>query len=228
MGSWEPEIVAVLIAASQDNTVVFDVGANIGASAVPILAAHPATKVVSFEPSPSVLPFLLKSRDSGPDRERWTVIPRAVTNEADKIVQFTRFQRPGDDVLEGIKDTGRAHDKSQIEVRTTTVDHEWDALNRPHVSLLKIDVEGAEMGVLEGSRRCLDFCRPAIVTEWCARNFPAYGLGAEAVLDFAADARYDAFIFPELTPVVNRRVFEYQLSTRENLLLVPREESCKS
>ncbi len=42
------------------------------------------------------------------------------------------------------------------------------------------------------------------------------------MIDAAEAVGYDAFIIPELSKVSDRRLFDYQLATRENLLLLPK------
>ncbi len=169
--AWESEIGALLANAVRPDTTVLDVGANIGASAIPLLDEFPNIKVVSFEPSPSVLPYLTRTCKESRFRDRWEIVPKAVTAMAGQEISFTVFPGIGSDVFEGIQNTGRGGEGRIIKVPTTTIDAEWEARGRPKVSLLKIDVEGAEIGVIEGAARCLRECKPAIVTEWCAQEF---------------------------------------------------------
>lgn len=212
---------ALLAAAAKPGTTILDIGANIGAMSVPLLAQFSDVRVVSFEPSPSVLPYLTRTRDECRFRDRWVVIPLAATAKAGQEISFVQF-KGGRDVFDGIRNTGRGGRGLETRVLSTTVDTEWDALGRPPVSVMKIDVEGAELGVLGGADRCLRQCRPVVVTEWCAKNFVAYGEASEAMLDAANAAGYDVYVLPELALVTDRRLFDYQLATRENLLLLPR------
>jgi FkbM family methyltransferase len=52
-----------------------------------------------------------------------------------------------------------------ISVRIVTLDEVWEERGRPAVSFCKIDVEGAELSVLEGAARMLAACRPALLLE---------------------------------------------------------------
>jgi FkbM family methyltransferase len=224
-GFWEPEITRLLAVATRPGTTVLDVGANIGASAIPLLAAFPDIRVLSFEPSPSVLPYLLRTRGESRFHNRWEVVQKAVTASVCEEVTFVRFANAGSDVYEGVRDTGRGGQGCEIRVPTTTIDAEWMARGRPPVSLIKIDVEGAELGVLTGAEECLRGCQPVIVTEWCAKNFTAYGAASGAMLDVAMAAGYEVHVLPELSRVTDYRLFDYLLSTRENLLLLPNQQS---
>jgi FkbM family methyltransferase len=165
---------------------------------------------------------LTRTRNGSPFRDQWEVVPKAVTAAVGEEVTFTHFPRGGGDVYDGLRDTGRGGRGIQTRVTTTTIDAEWKARGSPPVSLVKVDVEGGEVGVLAGAADCLQACRPVVVTEWCPRNFAAYGHKSGAMLDAAAAAGYDVFVIPELSPVTDLRLFDLQLATRENLLLLPR------
>jgi FkbM family methyltransferase len=221
-GQWEADVAVLLTAAARPGTVVFDVGANIGVSALAVLNQHPDVRVVSFEPSPTVLAHLNRTRDASRFRDRWEVVPRAVTEQNGGEVAFT-VHAGGADVFEGLRDTGRGSSATaQVKVPTASIDAEWQARGRPTVSLLKVDVEGAELGVLNGAAECLAACRPTVVTEWSPRNFVAYGCRAEDMLRAAARAGYDAFLVPELYPLsADPRALHFQLAAHENLLLLP-------
>lgn len=221
-GAWEPEIVAYLVEAAKPKTVVFDVGANIGASAIEVLHNVPEVTVVSFEPSPSVLPFLESNRRLSRYKESWVIITKAATSVAGQTVEFSQFSQGGD-VFEGIRDTGRGGASKKIEVLTTTVDAEWEALGRPDVSLIKIDVEGAELSVLMGAEDCIKANSPVIITEWCKKNFVAYNNKPGDMLGFARNINYDVYVLPELTPVSCPKLFSLQLARHENILLFPSE-----
>jgi Methyltransferase FkbM domain len=65
--------------------------------------------------------------------------------------------------LAGVKQ-GRAIGK-RLSVRVTTLDDVWHDPQRPVVSFCKIDVEGAELSVLEGAKELLATCGPALLLE---------------------------------------------------------------
>jgi FkbM family methyltransferase len=223
-GQWEPEVTPLLTTAARPGTVVFDVGANIGASALSVLDRHPDTRVVSFEPSPTVLPHLTRTWEASRFRDRWEVVPKAVTERPGEVVPFIAHPGPGGDVYEGLRATGRGTPFDvEVKVQTTSIDADWDARGRPPVSLLKVDVEGGELGVLAGAAECLAACRPAVITEWCPTNFLAYGCAPMDLLRLAAEAGYDAFLIPGLYPLAaDPRVLPFQLAAHENVLLLPR------
>jgi FkbM family methyltransferase len=225
-GCWEEDVSLVLRTAVKPGTLVFDVGANIGASALWVLDRHPTVRVVSFEPSPTVLPHLTRTHDESRFRDRWEVVPKAVMDRPGEAVTFTVHTGSGSDVFEGFRDTGRRTAvTAKVEVPATSIDAEWEARGRPAVSAIKIDVEGAELGVIKGAARCLEAFRPAVITEWCPDNFAAYGCEPVDMLHLAAASGYDSYVIPGLYPLsADPRVLPYQLATHENLLLLPKPE----
>ena len=65
-GTYEPQIAELMAVACRPQSLTFDVGANIGISAVPLLARHPDIRLISFEVSPVVLPFLKRTHAEVP------------------------------------------------------------------------------------------------------------------------------------------------------------------
>jgi FkbM family methyltransferase len=65
----------------------------------------------------------------------------------------------------------------RLEVAVETLDR----MVKPdeHVTLVKIDVEGAELQVMRGGRETLRRCRPLVVFEWVAESAAAYGAAPE-------------------------------------------------
>lgn len=219
-GSYEHDITTVLRAAVRPDSFVFDVGANIGLSALPLLRDVPSVQVVSFEASPGVYEYLKRTHAGSPYRANWHLVNAAATSRHGQTISFTVHQASGD-VYDGIRPTGRAAVAHTVDVPATTIDHEWLARGRPPVSLIKVDTEGAEIQVLEGAAECIRTCCPAVVTEWCPKNFAAYGCGPEAMFDLARHYGYDLYAIPPMSRVTESNVLPYLLELHENLLLLP-------
>lgn len=221
-GGWEQDIGALLATGVKPQSTVFDIGANIGSSALPLLEQFPEIQVISFEPSPSVLPYLHRTRDASPFRKRWEIVTRPAAAKEGMEIPFTVFGAGADDVYAGFRDTGRAAGRKQVvNLVTTSVDAEWNSRGRPPVSAIKIDVEGGELEVLAGAEECLRSCRPTVITEWCPKNFSAYGHRPEAMLQMSAQMGYAVYLIPEIYRITDPQALPFQLCHRENLLLLP-------
>lgn len=219
-GSHEPEVVRALISLTRSGTWAFDIGANIGLMAIPILTAKKDVKVVSLEPSPAAFGRLWLTHSASDDKDRWIIVNKAVDEKAGVVVFHEGVN--GADSGSGIIDTGRAGLTRRIEVPAVTLDSLWDDLSRPDVSLIKIDVEGAEMRVLAGGGQCIRECRPMIVTEWWPANFAVYGDAPDRLLTFARDNGYRVFSVRSLGSVADEEVLalHHQMG-HEDFVLVP-------
>lgn len=211
------------------NSFYFDVGANIGLLSVPILNRYSSCKVLSFEPSPSVLPFLKHTIECSPYRDRWTVVEKATGHKAG----FTEFytSNSGLEAYSGFQNTNRADTHIKIDVPVTTLDIEWKILGKPMLSVIKIDVEGAELQVLEGATECIKHEKPYILVEWNSTNLEAYRCTTDQLLKTADDIGYRIFgIFENcsshypfnILPVLDFAELKLQMLLTESFLLAPK------
>ncbi|MDD1444462.1 FkbM family methyltransferase, partial [Dolichospermum sp. ST_sed3] len=197
----------------------FDVGSNIGLLAIPILSHNPTCTVISIEPSPNSLPFLTHTIKKSNFSLRWYLIPKA----AGDVVGSSPFTvtSSGDGAFDGFKSTRRGGMSHEILMQVTTIDTEWELLGEPDVSVIKIDIEGPELKVMQGAMKCIKKKRPYILTEWNKLNFKTYGNESEDLLNFSKDIDYKLYSLPFLVPVENRNVLEIQMLKTEYFLLAP-------
>ena len=127
-------------------SLVLDVGAHTGLASLYFLArGHP---VVSFEPSSENL-RLLRAAQSANDFDRWTIDPRAVSDTSGTATFFADgpwgHLAGGESTTRGLRET----------VETVSLDNWSLAQAGAKIGLLKIDVEGGELGVLRGAEHLL-------------------------------------------------------------------------
>ena len=223
-GRFEPEIIDRLVKLARPDTTVFDVGANIGLMAIPVLHGCQSCRVVSFEPSPNSLPFLRHTvADSGYRRamergREGAGRPAPVKWISRSAVLKTRCSRASR-VATALRMRGRLSCPSR---RWTT---EWIALGSPAVSVVKIDVEGAEGQVLEGARALLAAEQPAMLIEWYAPYLQRFGTPPIALLAAAASYRYRIFTVPLGIPVTDAVALRAQMLSCQNFLLLPEDRA---
>jgi len=218
-GGFEREIVSRMVRLSRPDSTVFDVGANIGLMAIPVLAADPRCRVVSFEPSPSSLPYLERTVAGSAYRDRWTIIPRAVSDRSGEM-DFA-IGRSQDALFEGFANP--AAGEHTIKVSASTLDAEWTRLGQPDVSLIKIDVEGAEGLVLDGAEQLCRARRPALIVEWHADYLRRLGTPVGQILSRARAWQYRIFTIPGGVPVDDADSLRVQMFECSNFLLLPRD-----
>lgn len=218
-GIYESEVLRLIEAFARPGTWYFDVGAHLGLMSIPPLTGVADLRVLAFEPSPSVLPYLRSTVRGSSFAGRWTLIEKAAGRECGT----TRFavSTPQYGLLEGIRSTGRAPLAGEIEVPLTTLDTEWAAIGRPPVSVIKLDVEGGELDALEGAKECIRTCSPALLAEWNGTNIQAYGLARESILAMAKALNYRLYGVPALNPVNKPLELRATMARTESFLLLP-------
>jgi FkbM family methyltransferase len=148
LGRLEAEALADFTAHLDAETVVWDVGANVGLYT--LAAAQHAARVVAFEPAPPNLAALMRHLSLNRIRNV-EVVPAAVSN-----VDGTARLAAGDSPSEfRLADAGE-------QVPCVTLDG-WRRTRGARLPrILKIDVEGAEGDVLDGGAQTILAARPRI------------------------------------------------------------------
>jgi len=205
---------------ARDDTYMLDIGANIGLMAIPVLQLKPRVRVLSFEPSPNTLPVLERTISSNPNRERWTLIRKAVGSTSG-LADF-HLAAPENSLFDGLRNTQRVAQVKQVQVEMTTVDAEWDALGKPPVSVIKCDIEGGELAMLTGALECLRQARPSILLEWNFDNLRSFHISPESLLVFANNARYTVHAVPSLAEIHESAGLSAHMAFTESFLLLPR------
>ena len=137
-----------LIRSLRSTDVFYDVGANFGRYSCLVGAVHPEVNIIAFEPNPEAVSFLRKNLNW--NRVRARVLEIALSSR-EEIVTL--------DVDEGperarISIDGDASARS-VQVQTSRLDRVLESGNLLPPSVLKLDVEGAELKVLEGMEKTL-------------------------------------------------------------------------
>ena len=142
-GSFDDEVTAFLIEELKGNDIFWDIGANIGHHALAVEKLHPGTSIYAFEPNPKALKRLNKNLNANASAIQ--VVPKALSNKEEKGSMFTT---PGNLGRTSLKKLDKAKEiESEIEVTRA------DALissGLPLPNVIKLDVEGNEIEVLQG------------------------------------------------------------------------------
>jgi FkbM family methyltransferase len=218
-GIFEAPNVRILQRLYRTGAYMFDVGANLGLMALPVLSSAGESRVVSFEPSPNTVPFLRRTiADSGLG-DRWRLVEKAVACTPGNARFSLSAKTEG--LYDGLRHTHRTPEARQVEVEVTSLDEEWMSRGCPPVSMIKIDVEGGELDVLRGARECLSRERPHILLEWSDLNLRAYDIPRDALFPFAREYCYVLYALPEMVPITTARDLSLQAIRTESFLMVP-------
>ncbi len=162
--------------------VLWDVGANIGAVTLPLLARLPHLRVEAFEPSPRVLAQLRRQVALNPALAARLRIHPLALSDADAPLSF---YESGSATNQGIGSLVPMHNTSEtgLPVEGASGDALIARGEALPPDLLKVDVEGWELHVLRGLARTLTARHPAVVMEYEAyRHAPA----GRSLADFEA------------------------------------------
>jgi FkbM family methyltransferase len=218
-GVFEASNINILTHFVRPGTWMFDVGCNIGLMSIPVLRQFPDVSVLSFEPSANALPSLQQTVARNPFGDRWRLVPKAVGAAAGMTSFCLSSQQ--DSLFDGMKNTRRATLASEVQVEVTTLDFEWTKLGCPRVTMIKCDVEGAELSVLMGAASLVRDCTPAILLEWNSINLQAYECDPAELLKWAASVRYHIYALPHAMHVRTSRELELSMLYTESFLLLP-------
>jgi FkbM family methyltransferase len=151
--------------------VVLDIGANVGAYALPFAkAVTPAEgRVYAFEPTRWAFDKLCKNAEANPGL-------LGVLKTHQMFLGSGRSAEPPASVESSwpVSGAADAHDvhggaaKSTEGACTDTLDGFVESEGIGNIHLIKLDVDGNEAEVLEGSMACISRFKPVIVMEWCA------------------------------------------------------------
>jgi FkbM family methyltransferase len=147
LGTYEREKMAAFAAELRPETVVYDIGANVGAYTV--LAASRCRQVHAFEPYSPNLTHL--HRNVSVNRFKNCVIVPTAVGATDEPVSFEE----GKDGF-----VGRVDGEGLLRVPCTRLDSYIG--RHPAPDLVKMDIEGAEFDALQGARELLRTKRPTL------------------------------------------------------------------
>ena len=147
-----------------------DIGANTGGFT--LLGVHtPNCKVVALEPNPNILP-LLRSNCTLNNFPAIT-LPHAAWNESTAL-DF--YALAGDHGLSRVREAfrhGGTWAKEKVQAKPLDVILGTYGIGK--CDFLKIDVEGAELMVLQGAENVIKLHRPAIFLEWWPPHCAVFG-----------------------------------------------------
>jgi FkbM family methyltransferase len=159
-------------------SICVDVGCNYGEILTVMMQAAPQGKFYAFEPLPDIYHWLSEHFHQAHNLHLYDL---ALSNQAgEKSFNYVI----DDPALSGFTRRdyfGIEHQDTQITVKTKRLDD--IVLPREKIALIKIDVEGAELEVLQGSVATIARCKPVILFEhgWGAAN--VYGTKPEDIYD---------------------------------------------
>lgn len=147
--------------------IIFDIGANIGAHALPLaLAAGQTGHVHAFEPTVFAFDKMRRNARLNPSLAPRLTINLMMLTDSDiaELPGGIYSSWPLDDDS-GVHDLHRGRLKSTDGAVAATLDSYVAKAAISRLNLIKLDVDGNELQVLGGARQTLDRFRPIIIAE---------------------------------------------------------------
>jgi len=164
-------------------STVVDVGANVGFFTMKFaLWVGEQGRVIAVEPDRENFEVLVAKVKKAGLQDRVRLHQAAAAAETGSVRLRRNELHPGDHRI--------SFHPEGIPVPAVTVDDLVAAAAPRSVSLVKIDVQGAEMLVLKGAKRMLDQLHPALFVEVDDRALRHFGSSAEALLEHMQRSGY--------------------------------------
>jgi FkbM family methyltransferase len=136
------------------NPIIFDVGANRGKYTFVCQQLNPNSKIFCFEPHPQNFAFLKEQIKSS----NIVLFNQALSEQPSKLVLYDYKNNNGSShatLYQGVIETIYRSESTTVEVEVSTIDTVIKNYHLPRIDLLKIDVEGHELKVLNGAKEAI-------------------------------------------------------------------------
>ena len=149
---------------NNNNAIVMDIGANIGIYTILLSHIYPKAKIIAIEASPTIFEMLKSNCKLNnllfPSRSNVLLINKAISDKDDITTEFYEKHSMSTMLKEFLTNLSSTILSNQDElnkrvIRTITIDNLVETININEISLLKIDVEGAEVLALKGAIKTL-------------------------------------------------------------------------
>jgi FkbM family methyltransferase len=135
-------------------TTIFDVGASEGESTLEALNEFPKAQVLGFEPHPSTFANLVAKVGGNPRFKGFNVALGTDIGEVE-MIEYDRFKANSLVANNPHATRFNKHGQRSIRVQETTLDAFCSEYSIDNIDLLKTDVEGFDLVVLQGSTSML-------------------------------------------------------------------------
>lgn len=189
-GDYESNVLVCIAEYCDENSVILDVGANIGALSVFFSKISHKGRVISFEPGRENFSFLGKNIQHN-NCGNVSIINAGVSDYNGKAIFNYVSSVAGCSFIS----TSGVEEGLQEEVDIITLDSFLGELDIPAIDLIKLDVEGGELKVLKGAVESIVRYRPKLLVEWNPETMHRfYDTEAKDLYDFISDRWSNIFL----------------------------------
>jgi FkbM family methyltransferase len=201
------------VEACRGKTCVIDVGAHIGLVSLPVLSVMaPNGLLVAFEPAVANRYLLLKHFEVNGFQGRTRVESALVGSDQCDSVPF--FEMSSDTGMNTVVPGAMGPDYQPVSRQQVSLDA-YCASHSLSPEVIKIDVEGAELGVLRGACSLLERCRPTIFLSVHPKQIVQIGESLEGLTDLIHSMKY-VCRHVDGSPMNHFELREYLLTPKDN------------
>jgi len=162
-GVYQYETILAALRRLPPNGTYVDVGANVGAIGLPIARMRPDAVIVCIEASEEIAAVLRENVKRNGLTNVTVIEVIAGPRDSEEVAFY-----PAPKELFGMGSIGPQFGSAGVRLRQQRLDDLLDELGISTVHVVKMDVEGAELGVLQGFACRLQAARPpAVIFEFC-------------------------------------------------------------
>jgi FkbM family methyltransferase len=186
-----------------ENGVFIDVGANMGEMSLLASAKIKKGRVIAFEPSPVAVYRLHENIALNGLSNNVKVVPMVVSNK-NGFETFSSGKYSEVDHIVANQKTG----KRVVRLRSTRLDTFLKSEKINNVDCLKVDVEGAEMKILEGLGGLLDGRKIGIMILEINKNCVKYGFKPSDIFTYLLARDYIIYSFDTKKQIIKTRNYD--------------------
>ena len=184
---WEPMESTFIINNVSERTVFVDVGANIGYFSM-LAARQKACRVLAIEPTPVTYDMLRRNIEHNLFADVIEPLNIAL-GDKECTAKFVCSLGPKNHIEYEIDNVHR--NLPTIDVNVTTLDSLLkDRDDIDTIDIVKVDIEGAEYGFLQGAKKTLETFEPIIVMELEEHRLSKYNVTADHIFTFMTGLGY--------------------------------------
>lgn len=163
--AFDPDLLRLAIDFVKEDSVVWDVGANVGVFSIAAASLASAGYVLAIEPDPWLVNLINKTKEHRENKELRLEVLGAAVSQLPGVARLAVAMRGrASNFLVDFNGRSQAGGVRRTQlVPTLSLDLISETVMAP--SLIKIDVEGAEWAVLQGAEKLIDESHPTIVIE---------------------------------------------------------------
>ena len=203
-GEYEPDVRNALMKLIREDSVVFDIGANIGYFTIIAASKAKHGKVHAFEPSTSSFNRLVANVE-GNGLKNVKCIRTAIGNVSEpRLLYLSSVENTGMTSLTKPENYSGDHENVQV----ITLDEYVEIEKVTRLDVVKIDIEGNELNALKGMRKCLSVLAPHLIIELNPSALKRFSTSAKDIADLLHGYGY----------------LPYSLAGKKPLMKIPDEE----